>query len=129
MGSDEGYPEVFERQLEAFAQKGDVVFALSTSGNSEKVITGDSVSKTEGLLHDKRDREKRGEDSLEVELDTRGRALQGGQRRDVDRSGGDHDHRSLGSQTGRGGAFQGQRGEAARERLNSAQIETRKVSH
>jgi len=58
MGSDQGYPEVFARQLEAFAQKGDVVFALSTSGNSEKVITGDSVSKTEGLLHDRRDRER-----------------------------------------------------------------------
>ena len=52
IGNDEGYAEVFERQLEAFAQKGDVVFALNTSGNSEKVITGDSVSKTEGLLHD-----------------------------------------------------------------------------
>ena len=60
IGNDEGYVEVFERQLEAFAQKGDVVFALSTSGNSEKVITGDSVSKTEGLLNDRRDREKRG---------------------------------------------------------------------
>ena len=91
LGNDEGHPEVFKRQLEAFVQKGDVVFALSTSGNSEKVITGDSVRKTEGLLHDRRDREKKGEDGLEVELDTRRCALQGGQRRDVDRSGGDHD--------------------------------------
>ena len=100
IGNDEGYAEVFKRQLEAFAQKGDVVFALRTSGNSEKVITGDSVRKTEGLLLDRRDREKKGEDGLEVELDTRRCAFQGGQRRDVDRSGGDHDRRSLGGQTG-----------------------------
>jgi len=48
MESDQGYPEVFERQLEAFAQKGDVVFAPSTSGNFENVIRGIRGGDAEG---------------------------------------------------------------------------------
>ncbi|PSN87469.1 hypothetical protein B9Q03_10505 [Candidatus Marsarchaeota G2 archaeon OSP_D] len=36
------------RQLEAFAGKGDVVFALSTSGNSENVIRGIEVAMQRG---------------------------------------------------------------------------------
>ncbi|MGC8585064.1 MAG: D-sedoheptulose-7-phosphate isomerase [Thermoplasmata archaeon] len=40
IGNDYGYKHVFERQIEAFAEKGDVVISLSTSGNSENVILG-----------------------------------------------------------------------------------------
>lgn len=40
IANDFGYDHVFERQIEAFAQPGDVVIALSTSGNSENVIRG-----------------------------------------------------------------------------------------
>lgn len=38
IGNDYGYELVFERQLRAFGQAGDVLFAISTSGNSENVI-------------------------------------------------------------------------------------------
>ncbi|MGC8574524.1 MAG: D-sedoheptulose-7-phosphate isomerase [Thermoplasmata archaeon] len=40
IGNDYGFEKIFERQIEAFAKKGDVVFALSTSGNSRNVIEG-----------------------------------------------------------------------------------------
>ncbi|MGC8662935.1 MAG: D-sedoheptulose-7-phosphate isomerase [Thermoplasmata archaeon] len=40
IGNDYGFEKVFERQLEAFAKKGDIVIALSTSGNSKNVING-----------------------------------------------------------------------------------------
>ena len=38
ISNDFGYDHVFSRQLEALAQKGDLVIALSTSGNSQNVI-------------------------------------------------------------------------------------------
>jgi D-sedoheptulose 7-phosphate isomerase len=38
IGNDYGYGKTFERQVEAFAQKGDVVVGISTSGNSANVI-------------------------------------------------------------------------------------------
>ena len=37
IGNDYGYDLVFHRQIEAFGQKGDVLIALSTSGNSKNV--------------------------------------------------------------------------------------------
>jgi len=39
IGNDFGYTHVFDRQLEAIAMKGDVVIGISTSGNSENVIS------------------------------------------------------------------------------------------
>lgn len=38
IGNDYGYDEVFARPLEAFARPGDVVLAISTSGNSPNVV-------------------------------------------------------------------------------------------
>ena len=38
IGNDYGYKEVFKRQVEALANKGDVVLGISTSGNSKNVI-------------------------------------------------------------------------------------------
>jgi D-sedoheptulose 7-phosphate isomerase len=38
IGNDFGYDHSFSRQLEAFAQKGDIFIAISTSGNSKNVI-------------------------------------------------------------------------------------------
>lgn len=40
IGNDYDYQNVFERQIEALGQPGDVFFALSTSGNSRNVIKG-----------------------------------------------------------------------------------------
>ena len=36
IGNDYSYEQIFSRQIEAFANKGDIVIALSTSGNSKK---------------------------------------------------------------------------------------------
>ena len=38
IGNDFGFNYIFERQVEAFAQKNDVLIAISTSGNSENII-------------------------------------------------------------------------------------------
>jgi D-sedoheptulose 7-phosphate isomerase len=38
IGNDYDYENVFERQLEAIAQEGDVFFAMSTSGNSKNIL-------------------------------------------------------------------------------------------
>jgi D-sedoheptulose 7-phosphate isomerase len=38
VGTDYGYDNLFVRQVEALAVKGDVVFGISTSGNSRNVI-------------------------------------------------------------------------------------------
>ena len=38
VGNDYGFDRVFERQVEALARPGDVIFAISTSGNSKNVI-------------------------------------------------------------------------------------------
>lgn len=38
VGNDYGYKQVFGRYIDAHARKGDVLLALSTSGNSENII-------------------------------------------------------------------------------------------
>lgn len=38
LGNDYGFDIIFERQLEALAQKNDAVLGISTSGNSENVV-------------------------------------------------------------------------------------------
>jgi len=38
IGNDYGYDATFRRQIEAFAQEGDVVIGISTSGNSANVL-------------------------------------------------------------------------------------------
>jgi len=50
IGNDYGFERIFERQIEAFAKRGDVVFALSTSGNSSNVIEGIKKAKEKGCI-------------------------------------------------------------------------------
>lgn len=38
IGNDYGYERVFARQLEALGRKGDVLFAISTSGSSKNIL-------------------------------------------------------------------------------------------
>lgn len=38
VGNDFGFEEVFRRGVEAFGKPGDLLFALSTSGNSENIV-------------------------------------------------------------------------------------------
>lgn len=39
IGNDYGYDKVFSRQLEGIGQTGDILFGLSTSGNSQNIVS------------------------------------------------------------------------------------------
>lgn len=49
ISNDFGYAMVFERQVEALAQQGDLVIGITTSGNSENVARALQRAKTMGL--------------------------------------------------------------------------------
>ena len=40
VSNDYGYKHVFEKPIEMFADAGDILFAISSSGNSENIIRG-----------------------------------------------------------------------------------------
>ncbi len=48
IGNDYGFDRVFDRQVEALAQKGDLLFGISTSGNSKNVINAFKVGQEIG---------------------------------------------------------------------------------
>lgn len=50
IGNDFGYEHVFSRQIEAMGKKGDVVIAISTSGNSTNVIEAVKLAKKNNLI-------------------------------------------------------------------------------
>lgn len=49
VGNDYGYEEVFSRYLDAVGNKGDVLLAISTSGNSTNVLRAIEVAKSKGI--------------------------------------------------------------------------------
>jgi len=49
VANDYGYDEVFSRYVEAVGQPGDVLLAISTSGNSKNVIKAVEAAKTKGI--------------------------------------------------------------------------------
>ena len=49
IGNDYGYDYVFARQVEALGQAGDVLFAISTSGNSKNIVRAIDAARTKGL--------------------------------------------------------------------------------
>jgi D-sedoheptulose 7-phosphate isomerase len=49
IGNDYSFDEVFSRQIEAIAKKGDLVIGISTSGNAKNVIAGITKAKEMGL--------------------------------------------------------------------------------
>lgn len=49
VGNDYGYEEVFSRYLSALGQKGDVLLAISTSGNSLNVLKAIEIAKNKGM--------------------------------------------------------------------------------
>ena len=49
LGNDYNFDIVFARQLEGLGQKGDVVFAISTSGNSKNVLAGVKQARAMGM--------------------------------------------------------------------------------
>ena len=50
VGNDYGYDYVFSRYLEALGNKGDVLLAISTSGNSQNIINAITVAKQKNIL-------------------------------------------------------------------------------
>lgn len=48
IGNDFGYEHVFSKQVQALAQKGDVVLAISTSGNSKNVVAAVRAAREQG---------------------------------------------------------------------------------
>lgn len=49
VGNDYGYDEVFSRYVGALGNKGDVLLAISTSGNSSNVLKAVSTAKEKGM--------------------------------------------------------------------------------
>ena len=45
VSNDIGYKHVFEKSIEMFADDGDILFAISSSGQSENIITGAKAAK------------------------------------------------------------------------------------
>ena len=50
VGNDYGYDKIFSRYIEALGNKGDVLLAISSSGNSQNVIKAIEVAKAKGLV-------------------------------------------------------------------------------
>lgn len=49
VANDYGYNYVFSRMVEAIGQPGDILFGISTSGNSENVLNAISSAKAKGM--------------------------------------------------------------------------------
>ena len=49
VGNDYGFDAIFSRGVEAFGQKGDFFFGISTSGNSPNVLKAIDAAKSRGL--------------------------------------------------------------------------------
>jgi D-sedoheptulose 7-phosphate isomerase len=49
IGNDFGYDRVFARQVEALGRPGDVLFAITTSGNSSNVLAAIEMAKAKGM--------------------------------------------------------------------------------
>ena len=50
VANDYGYEEVFARMVKAMGRSGDILFALSTSGNSGNIIKAVEAAKQQGML-------------------------------------------------------------------------------
>ncbi|GAA4781575.1 D-sedoheptulose 7-phosphate isomerase [Olivibacter ginsenosidimutans] len=50
IGNDYGYEQVFSRQVYALGNAGDVLIAISTSGNSPSILTAVTAAKEKGLV-------------------------------------------------------------------------------
>lgn len=50
VANDYGFQFVFSRYLEGFGQEGDVLLAISTSGNSENILNAIDVAKKKGMF-------------------------------------------------------------------------------
>lgn len=49
VANDYGYEHIFSRNVEAWGQKGDILLAISTSGNSPNIIKATEMAKSKGM--------------------------------------------------------------------------------
>jgi len=49
VANDYGYEEVFSKQIQALGVEGDILLAISTSGNSGNIISAIKIAKEKGL--------------------------------------------------------------------------------
>ena len=49
IGNDYGFERVFARQIEALGRKGDLLFAISTSGNSKNILLAIETARATGI--------------------------------------------------------------------------------
>lgn len=49
VGNDYGFTQVFSRYIEAFGRPGDVLLAISTSGNSENIVNAAQTAVSKGM--------------------------------------------------------------------------------
>jgi D-sedoheptulose 7-phosphate isomerase len=49
IGNDHSFDQIFERQVEALGQPGDILLAISTSGNSKNCVKALKQAKSQGL--------------------------------------------------------------------------------
>ena len=50
ISNDFDYSNIFSRQIEGIASKGDVFFGITTSGNSQNIINAFKTAKSKGLI-------------------------------------------------------------------------------
>jgi D-sedoheptulose 7-phosphate isomerase len=50
IANDFGFESLFERQVQAFAKKGDVAIGLTTSGRSQNVLRGLATARNDGAV-------------------------------------------------------------------------------
>ena len=50
IGNDFGFKYIFSRQIEALGNKGDILVAISTSGNSKNILEASKVAKKKGII-------------------------------------------------------------------------------
>lgn len=50
VANDYGYDEIYARLIKGFGKKGDILFGISTSGNSKNVVNAFKVAKELGLI-------------------------------------------------------------------------------
>jgi D-sedoheptulose 7-phosphate isomerase len=50
IGNDYGYPHLFEKPVEMFADAGDILVAISSSGRSENILRAVRAARTKGCL-------------------------------------------------------------------------------
>lgn len=50
IGNDYGYDNIFSKQIEALGNKNDILFAISTSGNSKSIVNAALKAKEKGLI-------------------------------------------------------------------------------